>query len=210
MSRAKMRTQSPESAARAGERVLCGAGSGGKRSASPISRAQKGGQRGMKTAAAGSRGFFLTLDVSIALLLTLTVTILALAYFGKPAGDGFEGALLYSYSQDAANVLSSRGCLREPLDAGRQAYLTCADEVLRATPDSYCAELSVYRVLSGNQTGVQYAEAPLLLYTVDKPGCTYLGGAVHSLSFPVAHNNGQAENHYYRAVLKAWLSGVRQ
>ncbi len=71
-------------------------------------------------------------------------------------------------------------------------------------------EVRIYsRALTQAEVRELYSNPGNLLYVVDKPGCTYSGGEIQSLTAPFAHNSNQNENNYYYAVLKTWLKGVR-
>lgn len=154
-------------------------------------------------------GFFFTLDVSIALILVMTVSILAFAYFGRLQSADFDSALTYSYAQDAANVLSSKGCLQSlacPESGG--ASPLCATEVLSATPDSVCMDVAIYNV-SDAAGGVAAPASPSLVSVVSKQGCTYSSGAVQKLASSFACTGDQAQAKYYSAQIKVWQRGVR-
>lgn len=71
-------------------------------------------------------------------------------------------------------------------------------------------EVRIYnRALTQAEVRELYSNPGNLLYVVDKPGCTYSGGEIQSLTAPFAHNGNQNGNNYYYAVLKTWLKGGR-
>lgn len=71
-------------------------------------------------------------------------------------------------------------------------------------------EVRIYdRVLSQDEISSLYSNPSNLLYVVDKPGCTYSGGAIQAVAIPFAYNKDQLENDYCRAIFKVWQQGGR-
>ncbi len=71
-------------------------------------------------------------------------------------------------------------------------------------------EVRIYnRALTQAEIEELYSNPGNLLYVVGKPGCTYSGGEIQSLTVPFAHNSNQNENNYYYAVFRTWLKGER-
>jgi hypothetical protein len=154
------------------------------------------------------RGFFFTLDVSVSLLLIMLVAIISFSYFGKINTNDFDTAVQYSYLQDASTVLVKKGCIQSLFCESGAPDISCASEVLRATPDSLCMSLSGYSVVAQDARGVMVPSPPQLLFSVDKQGCAYDSGAVQTLYYPFSCDGNQTGSTYLRAVIKAWQKGA--
>lgn len=71
-------------------------------------------------------------------------------------------------------------------------------------------EVRIYnRALSASEISQLYSNPSNLLYAVDKPGCTYGGGELQTITVPLSYNQDQLENRNYYSVVKAWVKGVR-
>jgi len=64
------------------------------------------------------------------------------------------------------------------------------------------------RALTDSEVRLIYSNPTNLLYSVDKPECTFSGGEVQTLTVPFATNTNQEENNYYYATFKAWPMGA--
>jgi len=108
----------------------------------------KGGRqaagRGCADMGKKSKGVFLSLDAVTAMLLLFVVIIISFAYFTVPMTSNFESQLLRMQMQDAATVMSKAGYLPLSLDSSSDAGISGIREVLRATPDSLCVQVSAY------------------------------------------------------------------
>jgi hypothetical protein len=154
------------------------------------------------------RGFFFTLDVSIALLLVMVVCVLAYAYAGRLQSEDFENAVRYSYAQDAANVLLASGCLQDAYCQGR-SDLACANNVLAASSPSVCIDLVAYNASNISFNGAIQNSGGELLFTLSKPGCDYSGGAIQSVTFSFTCGSDQSATNEQKAVLRVWQRGVK-
>jgi hypothetical protein len=71
-------------------------------------------------------------------------------------------------------------------------------------------EVRIYnRALSAAEVSQLYTNPSNILYVVEKPGCTYSGGEIQSITVPFTYSRNQDENNYYYAVVKSWLKGTR-
>ena len=156
------------------------------------------------------KGFFFTLDVSIALLLLMIVGMLAFSYFGRMQTGSFEGALQYSYAQDAAMLLAHNGCLQKIACPQVSADISCAEEMLSSSPASSCIEASGYSVYGIGENGQIVPSEKTLLFTMAKQGCAYSGGALQTISLPFSCSSNQSSASHYLAVVRTWQRGAVQ
>jgi len=154
------------------------------------------------------KGFFFTLDVSIALLLVMTVSVIAFFYLGKLQSEDFTDAVQYSYAQDASNLLAAQGCL-ERLYCDPLPSPDCAFGILSATPGSVCMDITGYSVSSASFQGGVLPAQESAAFTLSKQGCLYSGGQVQSLAFPLACASNQSGASVYRVALRTWQRGAR-
>ncbi|MCX6770336.1 MAG: hypothetical protein NT051_06735, partial [Candidatus Micrarchaeota archaeon] len=150
------------------------------------------------------KGFFFTLDVSIALLLLMIVGVLAFSYFGRMHTDSFESALQYTYSQDAAMLLAHKGCLQKIACPKISADPSCAEEILVSSPASSCIEVSGYSVYGIDANGRMVPSEKELLFTLTKQGCAYSGGALQTISLPFSCSPNQSATLHYLSVVRTW------
>ena len=102
------------------------------------------GQRLRAACTGSSRGIFLTIDVVVAMMLLFTVVVLSFMYFAAPASPDFSAQLLQTYLQDAATAIANKGYFSSPLDSANNSNTSGMREMLAATPDSVCMQVSAY------------------------------------------------------------------
>ncbi|MCX8197107.1 MAG: LamG domain-containing protein [Candidatus Micrarchaeota archaeon] len=63
------------------------------------------------------------------------------------------------------------------------------------------------RALSKNEIAQLYSNPSNLVYVVDKPGCSYSGGEIQSITVPFSITQNQLQTEYFYATIRGWYRG---